>query len=48
LPPDGSEPDPLFSVELELVLLELSDLLSDEDAAEPLLPEEPSFDDFFA
>jgi hypothetical protein len=30
------------------VLLELSDLLSDEDAADPLLPEAPSFDDFLA
>ena len=50
--PDVSELDPLFSEEAELLLPELSDLLSDllsEDVdADPLPLEEPSFDDFFA
>jgi hypothetical protein len=47
LPLDESELDPLFSVEAE-PLLELSFLLSELDvSADPLLPEEPPFDDDF-
>jgi hypothetical protein len=33
---------------VEPVLLELSDLLSEEAAADPLLPDEPPFYDFLA
>jgi hypothetical protein len=48
LPPDESELDPLFSEDAEPLLPELSDLLSEEAAADPLLLEEPPCDDFFA
>jgi hypothetical protein len=47
LSPGELEPDPLFSEEAELLPLELSDLPSEEEV-DPLLPDEPPFDDFFA
>jgi hypothetical protein len=47
-----SEPELLFSDEAELLLPELSDLLSDlpseDEDGDPLALEEPPVDDFFA